>query len=1771
MKGLWQLASRLLRLIVYFKKMILTLPNYQIISKIYESANSIIYRAVRHDDNQPVILKLLKQDYPSPDELTRYWQGYEITKSLNLDGVIKTYGIEKYQNTLVIILEDFGGQSLNQLMANRPLTVKEFLPIAIQIADSLGNIHAANIIHKDINPSNIIMNVDTSLLKIIDFGLSSCLPRENPTLKNPEQLEGTLAYISPEQTGRMNRALDYRTDLYSLGVTFYELLTEKVPFESTDALELVHCHIAKTPIPIYQVNPEVPPILSDIVMKLMAKNVEDRYQSAFSVKADLQKCQLQLAKTSQIASFEIAQNDFYGKLQILQKLYGRENELETLLQSFERVSQGAAEMMLVAGYSGVGKTALVHEIYKPMTEKRGYFATGKFDQFQRNTPYSAISQAFNEFCNYLLTETTEVLNQWRDKILQAVGNNGQVLIDVIPPLELVIGPQPAIAKVGPTEAKNRFNLVFQNFFQALCQPKHPLILFIDDLQWADSASLNLLKTLMMDTESQYVLIIAAYRDNEVDASHPLMMTLKEFTEAQTTVNTIQLTNLSFSNINTLIAEALQSDPIEVRPLTQLVYEKTQGNAFFTLEFIKSLYAQELLLFNWTTKQWQWQLPAITSKGMTDNVIALMESKIELLPKITIQVLKLAAGIGNRFDLQTLSIIAQKSPKDTLISLWMAIEECLILPLDDNYKQSENLENCKTHFQFQHDRVQQAAYSFMDENQAQTTHLQIGRLLLAHTEKPEDNIFEIVNQFNKAVALVENDVEKHQLAELNLIAGQKAKMATAYQLAVIYLQTGINLLNHAAWQQHYALTLQLHTEIAETAYLNGDFDSMEKEIEIVLQQALTILDKVKVYQIQIQSAIAKNQMLAAIEIGQQVLAKLGIPLSESPPQSLPIEAFYRLPEMTASDKLAAMQMAMNIFSPTYIATPKQVPQLIFTMVTLCINEGNSPLAAFAYVLYGLLLCSGLENIERGYQFGQLALSMLDKFNAIAIKCRVENLFNVTIIHWKEHARQAINAFHQGIQQGLETGDIEYAAYDAMIYCENSYLVGEPLELVSQKQRAYVELIRKIKQQFQLYGARIATQLVLNLRGQTIDKLHLEGEFLQEQEITSLPDSNNATTFFRFYLAKTMLSYLFKDNLNAITYAQLAKRYADSLVGTLPFAHIYFYESLVILAHYHAAEPDTQVQYLKQVTANQQQLKRWAKHAPMNFQHKYDLVAAEKARILGQNWPAAECYEKAIAGAKENQYLHEEALAYELAAEFYLARGMNPFVQTYLKEAHYRYQQWGAMAKMKDLEKRHPDLLVRKNTPAMPTMLTGTSSATIMFSPTQRITASSALDLESVTKAAQTLSGEMMLNHLLEKMMHIVIENAGAEKGYLLLPQKNQWFIEAEGNTDSDDVKVLQSLPIKNQPIAETIIHYVARTKENVVLTNASLEGSFIRDPYIIKHRPKSVLGAPLLNQGQLTGILYLENNLTKGAFTQARLEVLKVLSSQIAISIENAVLYRTLEQKVEERTAQLADANKEITALNKQLKSENLRMSAELDVSRRLQQMLLPTDSELQQIDELDIAGFMEPADEVGGDYYDVLYQDGCVLIGIGDVTGHGLESGALAIMVQAAVRTLLASYQKLDSVKFLSALNNMVYHNVIRMKAEKNMTLALLSYQQGQLVLTGQHEEMIVVRNGEVELIDTIDLGFHIGLVPYITDLIAQTQVSLNPGDVVVLYTDGITEAENIDNQIYGLERLCQVVQKNWQHNTAIEIQQAVIDDVRQFIGEQKIYDDITLLVLKQQ
>ena len=1541
------------------------IASYPNLTKIYESSNSRVYRGRREDDGRAVIVKILKADYPCASELTRYQTEYKITRSLNLPGAIEAYSLEKYQNTLVMVLEDFGGESLTKLAKAGKFSLPELLAIATQVAESLAGVHGANIIHKDINPSNLVFNRATGQVKVIDFGIASVLSRENPTIKNPAVLEGTLPYMSPEQTGRMNRFLDYRTDFYSFGVTLYELLTGQLPFIAEDAMELVHCHLAKQPTPPHQLNPEIPQTVSDIVLKLMAKTVEDRYQSGWGIKADLEECLRQLTARSVISSFSLGSQDIADTLHLPQKLYGREAEIETLLRAFNRLTENSCdpnppcEMMLVSGYSGIGKSALVREIYKPITCQKGYFISGKFDQYQRNIPYFAMIQALNKLVQQLLTESEDKLQQWRDRLLAAVGNNGGVIIEVIPEIALILGQQPEVRALPPAESLNRFNLVFGNLIRAIAQPEHPLAIFLDDLQWADAASLKLMQLLMTCPEPQSLFLIGAYRDHEVSATHPLTIAVKEIEEAGAIVNYISLSPLPLTDVNQLIADALHCPPHTSLPLAELVLKKTSGNPFFLNEFLKALYVEHLLEFDARVGCWQWDLEKIEARGITDNVVELLAAKMLALPEKMQDVLKLAACIGSQFDLATLATIYEKSPKETAQDLQRAVSEGLIVPLDERYQEimlgittvgataqpqtsdlaTDSIQTISTlAYKFAHDRIQQAAYSLIPESEKKQTHRKIGKLLFESTPTARlpETIFNLVNQLNLGKELIAAESEKYELAQLNLIAGQKAKASAAFAGARGYFSIGLELLPETCWQQEYDLTLSLHVEATEAEFLNTNFDRGEDLAQIILERGKTLLDKVKVYELKIQFACAANQMLKAIEIGLSVVEMLGVSLSPPPSDivgilQLPqIEELNNIPLMTDPYKLAAMRIFVKITAATVIAGQiDRFVQVILTMVKLSVEYGHSALAAVAYVDYGMILC-GIGKFDAGYYAGQLALKLVEQFDAREIKSKVYAPFNGLIQHWKEPAKQTLAPLLDGIQSGLEIGDYEYGVLCAAHYSNHIFWMGESLESVEQKQLSYQKLAIHLKQDYCVKLMGIFHQLTLNLQGDAENKYRLIGQSFDEDTMLSdLHKAQNGGGLFVVYLAKEILSYLFKDWEGAIANARLALEYGKgSEIGMMAVVSHHLYYSLALLGEYSRVNNTEQQEYLKQVEENQKKMKHWANHSPQNYQHKYDLIVAEKARIAGDLLTAMEYYDRAIAGAEENGYIQEEALANERAGEFYLSCGREKVAKTYLTDAYYGYKSWGALAKLEELEISYPDFFSRRVAKASRKISTWPKN-TATRRKGKSLTSgeiSAELDLNSVLKASQALSSEIVLDLLLDKLMKIMLENAGANSGFLILEQQGKLQIAISGRIEEKAIALRQSMSVEmSTELPQSVVTYVARTQESVVLNEATEEEKFAADPYIELHQPKSLLCAPIINQGRLIGMIYLENNLVTGAFTRDRLQLLNILTTQAAISLENAMLYTNLEEKVAERTEELHQKSLHLAQMLEELKNTQAQL------------------------------------------------------------------------------------------------------------------------------------------------------------------------------------------------------------------------------------------------------
>jgi predicted ATPase/signal transduction histidine kinase/tRNA A-37 threonylcarbamoyl transferase component Bud32 len=1557
------------------KKMTVTLPGYQLNKTFYSSSKTVIYRGRREVDNISVIVKTFSDEHPPLEEIARLRHEYQILQSLQIPSVVKAYELKNYQHGLALVLEDVPGCLLADLIATPTVSLITFLKVAIHLAQTLGELHAQGIVHKDIKPHNILIDPDSCEVKLIDFSISSRLDKENPILSHPNVLEGTLAYMSPEQTGRMNRTIDYRTDFYSLGVTLYEMLTGTLPFHASDPMELVHCHIAKTPsVPcqdkVCRVLEEVPEAVNAIVLKLLAKMAEDRYQSAWGLKADLEECLFQLQTTGKIENFVPGRRDKSGQFSIGQRLYGREAEVTGLMTAFERVASGNSELILVSGYSGIGKTSIVNEVHKPIVGARGYFITGKFDQFKRNIPYASLIQAFQSLIQQLLTQSVARVEAWKEKLLTALGENAQVIIDVIPEVELIVGTQPPVTQLGAVESQNRFHRVFGQFVGVFANQEHPLIVFLDDLQWADSASLNLIELLMTDCDRNYLLLIGAYRDNEVFPTHPLMLSLSKIETAGAVANNIVLSPLQLTDVEELIGETLK-DTQSTKPLAELLFHKTGGNPFFLTQLLKTLHQEDLLTYNFQSGMWQWDIQDIQAIGIADlNVVELMARNIRKLSLETQNVLKLAACIGNTFNLDVLAIVNQASSLTTAAQLWSALQAGLILPLTQDYKiplvfgQEESSEialtDVKVDYKFLHDRVQQAAYSLIPGEQKKATHLKIGQLLLQNTtvEERKDNIFALVNQLNYGADLLISDSEKYELAELNLIAGQKAKAATAYESAIKYLQVGLSVLVVDSWEKHYKLTLALHEEAAEAAYLNGNFALMQRFVALVQQHAKTLLDTLKVYEVQIQACVGQNKLKDAIATALQVLKLLGVEFPEKPNQSdiamgleetasilsdKKLSDLIDLPPMTDPNKLVALRLLSSLFSATYLGAPELVPLVICKQVNLSVRYGNASVSPYVYSLYAFLLCGVVGDIDRGYQFGQLALNLLSKLNAKEVSAKTYQIVNILVRHWREHLHKTLPDFQFAYSNGLETGDLEYAAYGAFEYCLQSYLAGQPLTILEREMASYWDAIKKIKQETALHYQEINWQAVLNMMGKAKNPCCLRGEVYDEEKMLPLHRATNNQTAIQFvYFHKIHNCYLFENYSQALEILLKEDNSWDATAGQILFVILYFYDSLVHLALYEDLQL-SQKDILERVQANQEKILQWAHHAPKNHLHKFYLVEAERYRVLNQKLEAIEMYDKAIATAKENEYLNEEALAYELTAKFYLSWGKETIARAYMTNAYYAYSRWGAVAKVKDLEAKYSQLVALSNTEKQETNymeLTLTNSTVTEDS--------QILDLMTVMKASPLLSEEMVLSHLLTKMMKIVIENAGAIQGYFITKHENQWMLEATGVVDGQNVSVTVNPELEtNSPLLPVaILNYVERTRSHLVLYNAVQDSRFATDAYIFTHQSKSILCLPLIYSGRFIGLIYLENNLIRGAFTSKRVKALTLLSAQISIAIDNARLYTNLQtysQQLEAKSQELAAKNDALQVSEAREREKAAQLEQSLHKLQQTQAQLVQTE------------------------------------------------------------------------------------------------------------------------------------------------------------------------------------------------------------------------------------
>ncbi|WAS91371.1 AAA family ATPase [Nannocystis punicea] len=1473
---------------------------YLVLEVLHEGADHVVYRARRKEDGRPVVLKVLRRDHAGPRALGRLIHEYEVAHALDAAAVVKPCAIDALDGQPALVLEDFGGRSLDRLLSG-PMPLARFFPLALRVAAALAELHRHHIIHKDIKPQNLLYNPDTDELKITDFGLASQAPRESRNPAHAGLVEGTLAYMAPEQTGRMNRWVDERADLYSLGVTFYELLTGTLPFQASDPVEWVFCHIAQEPRPPHALVPSIPKVLSAVVLKLLAKDAEERYQSALGLRHDLDECFTRWQESGAIEPFTLGQRDLSDRFQIPQRLYGRERESLALRAAFARVvAQGRPELVLVSGYSGIGKSSLVAELHQPVVRERGFFLAGKCDQYNRSVPYLPFLQAFRGLLQEILCASEDRVERFRQRLREALGPNGRLLADVLPEIEPFVGPQAARPPLPPAEAQSRLHATLARLVAAAAEKERPVVLFLDDLQWADAASLKLLEQLATSSEAAHLLLLGAYRDNEVGPAHPLTLTLDHAKKRGAVVTDIVLAPLSAAHVGALVAEAVHAGAEQVEPLAQLVHEKTGGNPFFVLQFLLALYEEGLIALDREAGAWRWDIAAIRDKGFTDNVAELMAGKLLRLPVATQDALKLAACLGNRVDLETLAVVANRPPAQLREALEEAVREGLLLDQSGTYR-------------FLHDRVQQAAYSLIPAGQLAEVHLQIGRMLLRaqREDDREDALFAVVDHLNRGAVLLRSQAEKDELAALNLRAGRKAEAAAAFQAAAALFAAGVALLAPDGWDTQYALTYDLTFALAHAAYVSSSFEAAEQRIEELMTHARSRIERAAVVELAVAFHMTRGHCARAVELGLPFLRASGIDLPLHPTdaeiegevegvwQALgdrAIEDLIHLPPMTNPEIQGIMNVLIGVSVPAYFVDPNLMYLAAARMIRLSLLHGNAELSAQAYVSFATLIGPKFGKYKESYQFGKLAYDLASSGRLLTAKSIVYYAFANYVVFWRHHYRETQQYSRVGFEVAVESGDLNYACYNCILAAVIPLLCGEPLEDVLREVERRFDFVRRAGYAFVHRILLSVHYLIQTLRGRPVHFSMLDGSELDQSAFEAgLDPADFQSAHAYYYSAKAQALFVLGSPAaaaEAATAACVAFPWRNDANAWI--VESFFYRALALAACCEETSPPAALP--DALLACERQLGEWADSCPENFLHKHTLVRAELARLRGHESEALRLYEQAAASAREHGFVQIEAIACERAAGFYRARGLSIPADAYLQRARAGYFRWGAHAKVEQLDQRHPHLVERK--PMAPTITFAVRAEQF--------------DVLSVVKASQSISEELKLPRLLETLLRIVIEHAGADQGYVLLVRDERLSVAAHITGRGGAVRVLDAGAESTSALPRSILHYVRRSRERVLLDDATARHPFLEDEYFRRERPRSLLCLPVARQARLLGMLYLENSLVTGAFTAGRLSVLELLASQSAISLENAMLYADLEQEnAERRRAERAlEANQE---------------------------------------------------------------------------------------------------------------------------------------------------------------------------------------------------------------------------------------------------------------------
>ncbi|WP_437933977.1 AAA family ATPase [Sorangium sp. So ce341] len=1482
---------------------------YGQVEKVALTSSAAVFRALASPDGRParpVILKIYADTSEGPDReatvLRRLGRAFQL---LTLGG------------KRCLEIPDIGGVSVSSVCARRRLALDEALSIGAAVAGELSGAHRRHVIHKDVNPSNVVWNERTGDVQLIDFGAASELPLEQTELAPPSQIEGTLAYMAPEQTGRMNRPLDARADLYALGVTLYEMLTDRRPFESSDPLDLVYCHLTRAPVPPREVDPAIPEVVSDIVLRLMAKEPQDRYQTAWGVEADLRSCVESWRRARRIEPFPLGRRDVPDRLAIPRRLYGRDDEIEAVALAVERAAgEGRAELVLVGGSPGIGKSALAHELLCPLTGKRGTFAAGKCDRFQRATPYDVLAKALQGVMRHLLGAEPDVVASWRQELLSAVGDNGALITALVPEVTPLIGPQPPLRELDPVEARNRSTLVLRGFVRALGRDSQPLVLFLDDLQWADAATLDLLCELAADPDLRFCCMILAYRDNDLSEGHPLRAAIERMHHGDARVTSLVLSPLRESAVVELVADALRAPASRVGVLARIVERKTGGNPFAIGQVLQQLHRHGVIAFDPAAASFTWDEARAEAAPMAETTAELLRARLGELSPAARAALRVGACLGDTFDVATLAALCRAAAEDTLSDLRAPVEAGMLIPL--RLQAPAGHPSCAT-LAFAHDRIREAAYALIEERDRPAVHLELGRRLLAITpaERLEERLFVILDQLEAGQALLADEGERLDVAGLFLRGGQRALGAASFEVAARLLGTGARALGEQGFARARELAVSLYRAAALAACLTGDFDGVEQLVSALSSHTASVLDEVEVDGLRIRSAQAQDRSGEAVRLGFRALARLGVTFPEEPTagdvqraicairERLPdkgVEALATLPPMRDPGALAAMQLIRQVVGLTFQVAPAHYPLLVTEGVRLSIERGNAPSSAQCYVFFGNLLCVVEGDTAGGEAFGRLAMEVMARLRARELSAMIVNLFECMIHPRTAHFRDTLGPLRLGYQEGLSHGDFEWASHCGMGYCIHGYISGAPLRGLLREIEELRRSLAPLHQERTTRYLRALHQATLNLLGEGGQPTVLKGEVFDAEAVRpGLEAAGDSFSLFYIAFHRTLLLSLFGDFQGVLDEIAWITPHLSAVPGLVLFTRLQVPEALACLMVAAEEAGERRAALVERADGILAGLRQAARHAPMNFGHLVSLLEAARSALQGEHpWATARLYDEAVTGAEAQGFVQDAAFACELAGRFWLAAGRDFLARAYLDRARRLYARWGAVAKVAQLEQLYATLLPMHA--PMGTLITTSQAPAVL------------LDAASLFKASRAITSSLALHELPTRLLAAVMENAGAQRGALFVEREGALVLEAAGDPSRGAVRA-GGVPVElaGDRACLSVVRAVARTQAPIILEDARASPATRDDPYVVSRQSRSMMCAPVLSGSALRGVLYLENDLVTGAFTAERVEVVAILSAQAAVALENAFLYDDLARLLEERTRLLAQAEEGVRA------------------------------------------------------------------------------------------------------------------------------------------------------------------------------------------------------------------------------------------------------------------